>query len=100
MLHLEIYVTEQKQIQPFELAICLDCPEDKLLERYLRRARALPGQAPDDEARFERRLAEFQKENPTILNYFRDSDRVLIVSGHYKKVPNSPSSDRFQWQGG
>lgn len=51
------------------MVILFKCPKETAKQRYL--TRKLPGRLDDDEVMFEKRFTEFERKNPSIMDFFK-----------------------------
>lgn len=70
-----------EQIGVPALVISFNCPKETAKQRFL--SRKLPDRLHDDDVMFEKRFAEFEREEGEILQYYRSQGRLEEV--------NSPS---------
>lgn len=61
------------------LVISFNCPKETAKQRFL--SRKLPDRLHDDDAMFEKRFAEFEREEGEIVQYYRSQGQLEEVNG-------------------
>lgn len=59
--------------------ISFNCPKETAKQRFL--SRKLPDRLHDDDMMFERRFAEFEREEGEIVQYYRSQGKLEEVNG-------------------
>lgn len=59
--------------------ISFNCPKEIAKQRFL--SRKLPDRLQDDDVMFEKRFAEFERENGEIVQYYRSQGTLEEVNG-------------------